>query len=57
MRIIFKIADYENGELDDEETIKLFQLLVDSGLAWRLQGHYGRAARHLVNAGLVSIPV
>lgn len=48
-----KIIRYENGEMTKDETIEFFQSLVDSGLAWRLQGHYGRTALVLINAGLV----
>jgi hypothetical protein len=48
------IIAYENGELDEENTIALFQRLIDSGLAWRLQGHYGRTAAELIRAGICS---
>lgn len=47
------IIAYEEGELDEEKTIELFQHLVDNGHAWSLQGHYGRTAMALINAGLV----
>lgn len=50
------IIAYEEGELDENETIELFQGLVDSGLAWQLQGHYGRTAVALIEAGYVSDP-
>lgn len=51
-----KIMAYESGELDEEGTIELFQELVNSGLAWSLQGHYGRTATALIEAGLVYRP-
>ena len=44
---------WEAGELDEEETVRLFQGLVFSGLAWKLQGCYGRTAQALIEAGLV----
>jgi hypothetical protein len=45
------IIAYESGELDNEAAIELFQHLIDTGLAWQLQGHYGRTATALINAG------
>lgn len=47
------IIAYESGSLNEQETIEMFQRLVDTGLAWKLQGHYGRAARDLIEGGLV----
>lgn len=45
------ILAYESGELSDPEIVEFFQHLIDSGLAWQLQGHYGRAARALIIDG------
>jgi hypothetical protein len=50
-----KILAYESGELSQEATRRLFQHLVDSGLAWKLQGHYGRTATALIEGGLVHV--
>jgi hypothetical protein len=47
-----KILDFEMGALSSDETIELFQALIDNGMAWRLQGHYGRTAKDLIDAGL-----
>jgi len=52
MNEVDKIIAYEQGELTDEEVIELFQELITSGLAWNLQGHYGRMADALIKQGL-----
>jgi hypothetical protein len=48
---IGNIIAYEQGELDEQETIALFQRLIDTGLCWSLQGHFGRTAVALIQDG------
>lgn len=51
--LVGQIMSFENGEMDGDGTVAFFQDLVDSGLAWTLQGSYGRTAVALIEAGLV----
>ena len=48
---VSQIMAFESGELDADQTIELFQSLIDSGLAWQLQGSYGRMAAALIDNG------
>lgn len=53
--LVDKIIAFEGGEMQtEEEVIELFQELVDTGMAWSLQGSYGRMARDLINMGYVT---
>lgn len=47
------IMDYEAGILEDDEIDAGFQHLIDNGHVWQLQGHYGRMAAYLLEAGRV----
>lgn len=54
---INQVIAYEAGELDEAETLEAFQAAVDSGMAWRLQGSYGRQAMSLIEAGQIALGV
>lgn len=45
------ILKFESGEISDEEMIHGFQELIDSGIAWKLQGCYGMMADVLIKEG------
>ena len=49
--LVGKIIDFESGLMDQEEVISFFQELIDTGMAWTLQGSYGRTATALIKAG------
>ena len=53
MNLVDKIIDYENGNLTHIEVLSLFQELVNTGMAWELQGSYGRTAMDLLKSGLI----
>jgi len=48
------ILAYEVGELDANKVLELFAYLVRTGLAWQLQGHYGRTAAALIEQGIIT---
>lgn len=48
------IIAYEQGELNDKDTLKLFSHLVKTGQVWSLQGCYGRTASALIEDGWIS---
>lgn len=51
------LIDFECGLMETEEDVmELFQPLVDTGLAWQLEGSYGRMAQHLINEGHINGP-
>lgn len=54
--VIGAIMDFESGMLATCEIVELFQHLVDTGMAWNLDGSYGRAAERLIERGLIKRP-
>ena len=36
----------------EDQVIQAWQTLIDTGLAWQLQGWFGRQAQHLINEGI-----
>ena len=38
----------------EDQAIEAWQHLVDTGLAWRLQGSFGRTAMDLIQSGIIT---
>jgi hypothetical protein len=53
--LVGKIMAWEGGEMDQAQEVEFFQELIDNGMAWTLQGMYGRNAQALIEAGLCRI--
>ena len=47
------IMAFEDGTIYEGQFIKLFQDLIDTRLAWKLQGIYGRTAQALIEKGYI----
>jgi len=54
MDYIDKIIAYESGMLDGAGMVYLFAELIKNGMAWSLQGHYGRVASRLIDTGILT---
>ena len=42
------------AEVNEKQYLAAWQKLVDTGLAWKLQGWFGRRAEQLIDAGLIT---
>lgn len=51
--VVGQLMAFDEGELDREETIALFQHLVTSGIIKSIEGRYARIAQQLIDKGLV----
>lgn len=56
LQLFDMMMEWEEGNLSYAETVEMFQLLIDNGMAWTLQGFYGRNAKALIDAGLCHMP-
>ena len=55
MNLTDKIIAYECGEdIGEAGILELFAELIKNGMAWELQGYYGRTASALIEAGYIS---
>ena len=52
--MIDKMMAYEEGMLDGAGMVCLFSELIKNGMAWSLQGHYGRMASRLIETGILT---
>ncbi|MCU0842894.1 MAG: hypothetical protein MUC79_14435 [Thiobacillaceae bacterium] len=46
------VEGFDGEEHDKDELLDAWQYLIDTGLAWSLQGWYGREASNLIDTGL-----
>ena len=53
MDMVDKIMAWESGNLGTQETVEFFSELIKNGMAWKLQGCYGRAAMRMIEAGVL----
>lgn len=51
MDILDAVLLIEGGDPTPEEYHAAFQLLIDDGIVWKLQGFYGRSAEALIETG------
>lgn len=57
LQLFDMMMQFEDGTLSDAEVVDLFQKLIDNGMAWTLQGFYGRTASALIDAGFCTMPI
>jgi hypothetical protein len=51
--LVDKIIAFENGDMDTNQVLEFFGELIKTGLAWNLQGSYGRTAVALIDEGFL----
>ena len=48
------LVGIDETELTKEMYLEAWQHLVDTGLAWQLQGSFGRTAKYLIDKGVIN---
>jgi hypothetical protein len=48
------LVAWENGEMSEVDEIQFFSNLITTGMAWSLQGCYGRAAMYFIENNIIS---
>ncbi len=48
------IAEGFEEPKNEEQVVEAWQYLVDTGLAWQLQGRFGRIAKDLIEKGVIN---
>ncbi len=51
----FDLAGFDEADVDEELMIEAWQLLIDTGTCWQLQGAFGRQAAAMIEAGLCTM--
>lgn len=54
--LIAHVLAFEDGTMEEGDIPVFFQQLIDSGMAWKLQGFYGRYASELIAMGICDPP-
>ena len=56
MNALLAIRIVEGEAESDEQALDAWQYLVNTGIAFQLQGSYGRTAARLIEDGLINAP-
>jgi|TARA_R110002012_G_scaffold121260_1_gene270630 hypothetical protein len=51
------IAEGAQEPETEEQYIQAWQHLIDTGLAWKMQGFFGRTASAMIQSGVCSLPI
>lgn len=55
MGLMNRVIEYQTEDHSLEWNLQFFADLIATGLAWRLEGHFGREAKAYIENGLISV--